>query len=91
LLRRLRRDRPNLHRRDGELTCVAAQSRAGNRRAMPSKPKLRPATIRFEPELWARIERLAQADRSPVASYLALVIADAIAAQSAGTDSRVAA
>jgi predicted transcriptional regulator len=53
--------------------------------------KLRAATIRVEPELWERIERLAQADRRPVANYLALVIADAIAAQSAGPDSRVAA
>jgi hypothetical protein len=58
---------------------------------MSSKTKLHPATIRFEPELWARIERLAQQDRRPVASYLALVIPDAIAAQSAGTDTRVAA
>jgi predicted transcriptional regulator len=56
-----------------------------------SKPRLRAATIRVEPELWVQIERLAQADRRPVANYLALVIADAIAAQSAGTDSRVAA
>jgi predicted transcriptional regulator len=55
-----------------------------------SKSRLRAATIRVEPELWERIERLAQADRRPVANYLALVIADAIAAQSAG-DTRVAA
>jgi predicted transcriptional regulator len=55
-----------------------------------AKQKLRAATIRVEPELWERIERLAQADRRPVANYLALVIADAIAAQSAGSDSRVA-
>jgi hypothetical protein len=45
---------------------------------MPSKTKLHPATIRFDPELWERIERLAQADRRPVANYLALVIADAV-------------
>ena len=44
-----------------------------------SKPKLRAATIRVEPELWERIERLAQADRRPVANYLALVIAFVIA------------
>jgi hypothetical protein len=34
---------------------------------------------------------LAQADRRPGANYLALVIADAIAAQSAGSGERVAA
>jgi predicted transcriptional regulator len=56
-----------------------------------SKSRLRAPTIRVEPELWERIERLAQADRRPVANYLALVITDAIAAQSAGTDARVAA
>jgi predicted transcriptional regulator len=56
-----------------------------------SKTKLRAATIRVEVELWERIERLAEKDRRPVANYLALVIADAIAAQSAGSDSRVAA
>jgi predicted transcriptional regulator len=58
---------------------------------MSKSKKLRAATIRVEPELWVQIERLAQKDRRPVASYLALVIADAIAAQSAGTDSLVAA
>jgi hypothetical protein len=31
-----------------------------------SKPKLRAATIRVEPELWERIERLAEKDRRPV-------------------------
>jgi hypothetical protein len=56
-----------------------------------SKPKLRAATIRVEPELWERIERQAQADRRPVASYLALLIQDAIAAQSASSGDRVAA
>jgi hypothetical protein len=56
-----------------------------------TKPRLRATTVRVEVALWERIERLAQADRRPVASYLALVIADAIAAQSAAPDSRVAA
>ena len=55
-----------------------------------AKQKLRAATIRVEVELWERIECLARQDRRPVANYLALVIADAIAAQSAGAD-RVAA
>jgi predicted transcriptional regulator len=55
-----------------------------------SKSRLRAATIRVEPELWERIERLAQADRRPVANYLALVIADAIAARSAGSGSVMA-
>jgi hypothetical protein len=35
-----------------------------------------------DPELWERIEQLARADRRPVASYLKIVIADAIGAQS---------
>jgi predicted DNA-binding protein len=56
-----------------------------------SKTRLRAATIRVKPELWERIERLAEKDRRPVASYLKLVIEDALAAQSAGSDSRVAA
>jgi predicted DNA-binding protein len=55
------------------------------------KTKLRAATIRVEPELWERIERLAQADRRPVASYLKLVIADAIAANAGKSSERVAA
>jgi predicted transcriptional regulator len=39
-------------------------------------------TIRVDPDLWERIEQLARADRRPVASYLKLVIADAISAES---------
>jgi hypothetical protein len=50
-----------------------------------NKTKLRAATIRVEPELWTEIERLAEADRRPVANYLKLVIADAIAAQNHDT------
>jgi hypothetical protein len=48
---------------------------------MPKRKKLHAATIRVEPELWECIERLARADRRPVASYLKLVIADAIGNQ----------
>jgi predicted DNA-binding protein len=44
---------------------------------MAKRKKSHAATIRFEPELWARVEQLAQEDRRPVASYLKLVIADA--------------
>ena len=50
-----------------------------------NKQKLRAATIRVEPELWERIEQLARADRRPVASYLKIVIADAISAQSSNS------
>jgi predicted DNA-binding protein len=49
---------------------------------MAKRKKLHAATIRVETELWERIERLAHADRRPVASYLKLVIADALADQS---------
>jgi hypothetical protein len=38
-------------------------------------------TLRIEAELWKRIERQVRADRRPVATYLKLVIADAIGGQ----------
>jgi hypothetical protein len=72
-----------------EVRCEVGAGRtiiAQSREFMMNKTKLRAATIRVEPELWERIERLAQADRRPVASYLKLMIADAVAAQSAGSD-----
>jgi hypothetical protein len=55
------------------------------------KTRLRAATIRVEVELWQQIERLAQQDRRSPANFLRLVVEDAIAAQSAGSDGRVAA
>ena len=48
------------------------------------KRKPHAATIRLDAELYERVETLAKADRRPVASYLKLVIADAISAQSSG-------
>jgi predicted transcriptional regulator len=39
-----------------------------------SKPKLRAATIRVEPELWAQIECLAEKDRRSPANFLRLVV-----------------
>jgi hypothetical protein len=59
--------------------CVAAPSRSGNRRAIMSKSKLRAMTVRVEPALMEQIESLARQDRRPVASYIALVIADTVA------------
>jgi predicted transcriptional regulator len=50
--------------------------------AMAKRKKPHATTIRVDPELWERIEQLARADRRPVASYLKIVIADAIGAQS---------
>jgi predicted DNA-binding ribbon-helix-helix protein len=43
--------------------------------------KLRSVTIRVEPELWDRVERLAREDRRPVAQLLRNIIDDAVAAQ----------
>ena len=60
---------------------------------MPAMPgsRLHPITIRLPTPIWKDVEKAAKADRRPVASYLKLVMADAIAAQSAGSDSRLAA
>ena len=41
--------------------------------------KLRSVTIRVEPELWDRLERLAREDRRPVAKLLRILVADAVA------------
>jgi predicted transcriptional regulator len=49
---------------------------------MSKRKKPHATTIRVDPDLWERIEQLARADRRPVASYLKLVIADAISAES---------
>jgi predicted DNA-binding protein len=46
------------------------------------KRKPHAATIRLDADLYERVETLAKADRRPVASYLKIVIADAISAQS---------
>jgi hypothetical protein len=45
-----------------------------------AKKKLHPATVRLKPELWVRIERLAEEDRRPVGQYLRNVIIDHIKA-----------
>lgn len=41
--------------------------------------RLRSVTVRVEDELWDRVERLARADRRPVAQLLRLMIEDAVA------------
>jgi hypothetical protein len=45
-----------------------------------AKKKLVPATVRLKPELWNRIERLAEEDRRPVGQYLRNVILDHVKA-----------
>jgi hypothetical protein len=49
---------------------------------MAKRKKPHATTLRIEAQLWERIERQARADRRPVATYLKLVIADAIGTQS---------
>jgi predicted transcriptional regulator len=56
-----------------------------------SKPKKRAATVHFDPDLWDRVERLAQEERRPVSQLLRNLISDAVADRSdrrmsAGTD-----
>ena len=41
--------------------------------------KLRSVTIRVEPELWDRLERLAREDRRPIGQLLRILVADAVA------------
>jgi predicted transcriptional regulator len=49
---------------------------------MAKRKKPHPTMVRLDAELYARVETLAKADRRPVATFLKLVIADAISAQS---------
>jgi hypothetical protein len=51
-------------------------------RAMAKRKKPHPTMVRLDAELYERVETLAKADRRPVATFLKLVIADAIIAQS---------
>jgi predicted transcriptional regulator len=52
--------------------------------AMAKRKKPHATMIRLDAELYKRVETLAKADRRPVATYLKLVIADAIGTQSNG-------
>jgi predicted transcriptional regulator len=47
-----------------------------------SKPKKRAATVHFDPDLWDRVERLAQEERRPVSQLLRNLISDAVAGRS---------
>jgi hypothetical protein len=60
---------------------------------MPAMPgsRLHSITIRLPTPIWADVERAAKADRRAVATYIALLIQDAVAEPSAGPDTRVAA
>ena len=49
---------------------------------MAKRKKPHATMIRLDAELYERVETLAKADRRPVATYLKLVIADAIGTQS---------
>jgi hypothetical protein len=51
--------------------------------------RLHPVTIRLPTPIWEDVEKAAKADRRAVATYIALLIQDVVAAQSAGSDSRV--
>ena len=53
--------------------------------------RLHPITIRLPTPIWQDVEKAAKADRRAVATYIALLIQDAIAAQSTGPDTQVAA
>lgn len=44
--------------------------------------KLKPVTVRVEPRVWRGVERLAAADKRPVANYLRLVLSELVAAKS---------
>jgi predicted transcriptional regulator len=57
-----------------------------------SKPKKRAATVHFDPDLWDRVERLAQEERRPVSQLLRNLISDAVAGRSSrGTPTGIAA
>jgi hypothetical protein len=44
--------------------------------------KLKPVTVRVEPRVWRGVERLAAADKRPVANYLRMILAQVVAAKS---------
>jgi macrodomain Ter protein organizer (MatP/YcbG family) len=43
-----------------------------------TKSKKRAATVHFDPDLWDRVEQLAQQERRPVSQLLRNLIADAV-------------
>jgi predicted transcriptional regulator len=43
-----------------------------------TKPKKRAATVHFDPDLWDRVEQLAQEERRPVSQLLRNLISDAV-------------
>lgn len=48
----------------------------------PQKLKKRAATVHFDPDLWDRVEQLAQQERRPVSQLLRNIVADAVAKSS---------
>jgi hypothetical protein len=55
-------------------------SRENRRRVV--QEKLKPVTVRVEPRVWRGVERLAAADKRPVANYLRVILAELVAAKS---------
>jgi hypothetical protein len=55
---------------------------AKNRRRIVQAEKLKPVTVRVEPRVWRGVERLAAADKRPVANYLRVILAELVAAKS---------
>jgi predicted transcriptional regulator len=53
--------------------------------------KLKPVTIRVDSRVWRHVERLAAADKRPVANYLRVLLADYVAAKSGEQKSQAAA
>jgi predicted transcriptional regulator len=48
---------------------------------MSNKPKKRAASIHLDPDVWDRVEQLAQQERRPVSQLLRNIVADAVEAR----------
>jgi predicted transcriptional regulator len=53
--------------------------------------KLKPVTVRVDSRVWRHVERLAAADKRPVANLLRVILSDYVAAKSGQQKSQVAA
>jgi predicted transcriptional regulator len=45
---------------------------------MSTKPKKRAASIHLDPDVWDRVEQLAQQERRPISQLLRNIVADAV-------------
>jgi predicted transcriptional regulator len=50
-----------------------------------TKAKKRAASIHLDPDLWDRVERLAQQERRPISQFLRNIVADAVSKSSRDT------